>query len=240
MTYSVPDSAAVQCRRIEKSYGTGAAKVLALRGVDLEVARGELLMVIGPSGCGKTTLLSILSAILEPDVGQCTVLGRDLATLGPDERSRFRGDNIGFVFQLFNLLPALTVQENVAIPLLVRGMERTTALRQAEEVLGSVELDSRKNALPGQLSVGQQQRVAIARSLVHNPGLVVCDEPTSSLDHQSGQDMMTLLRDVAHPDRTLIVVTHDDRILDFADRIVQMDDGVVTADGNGSEGINDR
>jgi putative ABC transport system ATP-binding protein len=240
VTNNAPDSIAVQCRRIEKSYGAGAAKVLALRGVDLEVAQGELLMVIGPSGCGKTTLLSIISAILEPDAGQCTVLGRDLATLDPDQKTRFRGDNIGFVFQLFNLLPALTVLENVAIPLLVRGMERVNALQRAGDVLQSIELESRKDALPGQLSVGQQQRVAIARSLVHNPSLIVCDEPTSSLDHKSGQEMMTLLRDVAHPDRTLIVVTHDDRILEFADRIVKMDDGVITADGSGSEGANEQ
>lgn len=220
---------AVCCRGVTKTYGTGAARVTALRGVDLDVYRGELLMLLGPSGCGKTTLISIISAILEQDEGQCEVLGSDLLSLDKEARAAFRGESIGFVFQLFNLLPALTAAENVAIPLLVKGIAYRDAIRQAQTVLASVGLGSRADALPGQLSGGQQQRVAIGRALVHNPKLIVCDEPTSSLDHKTGHDMMKVLRDIANsPDRTLIVVTHDDRILEFADRIAKMDDGIIT------------
>jgi putative ABC transport system ATP-binding protein len=219
---------AVSCRAITKTYGTGSAQIAALRGIDLDVYRGELLMVVGPSGCGKTTLISIISAILDQDTGQCQVLGNDLTSLGPDDRVRFRGECIGFVFQVFNLLPALTARENVAVPLLIQGKPRKLAFEQAQAVLDSVGLTSRGDSLPGQLSGGQQQRVAIARALIHSPRLVVCDEPTGSLDHKTGREMMTVLQGVAQStDRTLIVVTHDNRILEFADRIAQMDDGRI-------------
>jgi putative ABC transport system ATP-binding protein len=228
---------AVRCRGITKHYGTGPGQVTALRGVDLEVYRGELLMIVGPSGCGKTTLLSIISAILDRDTGQCDVLGHDLASLGPDERARFRGDSIGFVFQVFNLLPALTARENVAIPLLIQGKPRKSAIEHAQLLLHSVGLASRADAFPGELSGGEQQRVAIARALIHNPALIVCDEPTGSLDHRTGHGMMALLRGVARNQaRTLIVVTHDNRILGFADRIARMDDGKIMEIGTGRAG----
>ena len=228
---------AVHCRGLKKSYGTGAAQVEALRGIDLYVNRGELLLLVGPSGCGKTTLVSIISAILDQDAGCCEVLGHDLATLGEEERARFRSESIGFVFQVFNLLPALTALENIAVPLLIRGTERNPALKQARDVLDSVGLSSRADALPDQLSGGQQQRVAIARALVHSPELIVCDEPTGSLDHQTGHEMMSLLRrSVEDQGRTLIVVTHDNRITVFADRIARMDDGKIVAINPGSSG----
>ena len=219
---------AVRCRDITKSYGEGDAKVMALRGIDLEVRRGELLMIVGPSGCGKTTLISVIAGILDPDSGQCEVLGRDFKQMSSKKRARFRGASIGFVFQLFNLLPALNLVENVTVPLLVNGVSRKNAESRAEEVLEAVRLGSRLDTLPGKLSGGQQQRVAIARALVHGPKLIVCDEPTSNLDHATGQSMMQLLREVAKsPDRALIVVTHDPRIYDFADRIARMDDGKI-------------
>lgn len=228
MTTHAQREIAVSCRAITKTYGTGSAQIAALRGIDLDVYRGELLMVVGPSGCGKTTLISIISAILDQDTGQCQVLGNDLTSLGPDDRVRFRGECIGFVFQVFNLLPALTARENVAVPLLIQGKPRKLAFEQAQAVLDSVGLTSRGDSLPGQLSGGQQQRVAIARALIHSPRLVVCDEPTGSLDHKTGREMMTVLQGVAQStDRTLIVVTHDNRILEFADRIAQMDDGRI-------------
>lgn len=228
---------AVRCRGITKSYGTGPAQIVALRGVDLDVYRGELLMLVGPSGCGKTTLISIISAILVQDAGQCEVLGHDLTSFGPEERVCFRGESIGFVFQVFNLLPALTARENVAVPLLIQGKPRKIAIEQAQVVLDSVGLASRADALPGQLSGGQQQRVAIARALIHNPKLIVCDEPTGSLDHKTGHEMMAVLRGVAQStDRTLIVVTHDNRILEFADRIARMDDGEIMETGTGKAG----
>ena len=176
-------------------------------------------MLVGPSGCGKTTLISIIAAILDRDNGECEVLGRDASHMDRSERARFRGASMGFVFQTFNLLPALTVVENTAAPLLINGVPRA-------------------QALPGQLSGGQQQRVAIARALVHSPKLVLCDEPTSNLDRETGYVMMEILRNVARsPYRALVVVTHDSRIFEFADRIARMDDGriVEIAEGRKSE-----
>lgn len=219
---------AVRCKGITKNYGSGEAMVRALRGVDLDVRRGELLLLVGPSGCGKTTLISIIAAILDQDSGECQVLGRDIQQLQAMERAHFRGTSVGFVFQVFNLLPALTLLENVTIPLLLNGVSRVEAENKAGETLDMVGLGTRKNAYPAQISGGQQQRVAIARALVHNPKLIVCDEPTSNLDHKSGQSMMNLLHDKAKtPDRTIIVVTHDPRIYGFADRIAKMDDGRI-------------
>jgi putative ABC transport system ATP-binding protein len=219
---------AVRCRAVTKKYGAGDASVMALRGIDLDVRHGELLMVVGPSGCGKTTLISVIAGILDQDSGQCEVLGRDLKQMDKSERARFRGLSIGFIFQLFNLLPALSAVENVSVPLLINGMARKNAEARAQEVLEAVSLGSRLDALPGKLSGGQQQRVAIARALVHGPKLIVCDEPTSNLDHETGHSIMKLLRDAAKsPERALIVVTHDPRIFEFADRIAHMDDGKI-------------
>lgn len=227
---------AVRCRGVTKTYGTGDAKVVALRGVDLEIRCGELLMLAGPSGCGKTTLISIIAAILEPDSGMCEVLGHDPQHLSQSERAHFRGVAIGFVFQLFNLLPALTAVENVAVPLLINGVSRRRAEARARGVLEAVGLGARLSALPAQLSGGQQQRVAIARALAHDPKLIVCDEPTSNLDHETGRNMMEILRRVGRSrDRALIVVTHDTRIYEFADRIARMEDGKVVEIVEGAE-----
>jgi putative ABC transport system ATP-binding protein len=227
---------ALRCRELTKTYGTGDAKVMALRGIDIDVHRGELLMIAGPSGCGKTTLISIIAAILEPDSGVCEVLGQDWQHLSQRKRAHFRGVAIGFVFQLSNLLPALTAIENAAVPLLINGASRKHAEARAKEVLDAVGLGARLSALPAQLSGGQQQRVAIARALVHDPKLIVCDEPTSNLDNETGHSIMEILRGVAKsPDRALIVVTHDTRIYEFADRIARMDDGKIIEIVNSKE-----
>lgn len=227
-TENTRSTLAVRCHGITKSYGSGDARAIALRGVDLEVRRGELLMIVGPSGCGKTTLISVIAGILDLDSGRCEVLGHDLKQMGPSERTRFRGLSIGFVFQLFNLLPALSAVENVSVPLLINGMTRRNAEARAEGALQAVNLGSRLDSLPGKLSGGQQQRVAIARALVHEPKLIVCDEPTSNLDHTTGRETMASLRDIARsPERAVIVVTHDPRIFEFADRIGRMDDGKI-------------
>jgi putative ABC transport system ATP-binding protein len=219
---------AVNCRGVTKTYGTGDTRVMALRGIDLDVRRGELFMLVGPSGCGKTTLLSVIAAILDKDSGNCKVLGRDLNGMDQKERTRFRGESIGFVFQSFNLLPALSAVENVAVPLMINRVSWKNAETRAREALVGVDLGTRLGALPAQLSGGQQQRVAIARALVHDPKLIVCDEPTSNLDHETGRSVMNILRGVAKsPDRALIVVTHDPRIFEFADRIAHMDDGKI-------------
>lgn len=230
------DEFAVRCRGISKTYGSGAARVPALRGVDLDVRRGELLMVAGPSGCGKTTFLSILSGLLDQDEGQCEVLGQEPARMDADRRDRFRGESIGFVFQAFNLLPALSAVDNISVPLIINGMPRLQAVERSRGLLDQVGLSSRGDRRPGQLSGGEQQRIAIARALIHSPRLIVCDEPTSNLDHHTGQEMMSLLRGlVAQAGNTLIIVTHDDRILKFADRIAHMDDGrIVGIDDQGT------
>ncbi len=221
---------AVRCRNISKTYGAGVAKVAALRGADLDVRRGELLMLVGPSGCGKTSLISIIAAILDPDAGSCEVLGQDLNALAPLARARFRSLSLGFVFQVFNLLPALTALENVSVPLLIQGLGRKQAEARAADLLDRVGLSERRQMRPTELSGGQQQRVAIARALAGDPRLIICDEPTSSLDHDTGHSVMDILkRHAASPDRAVIVVTHDPRIFPFADRLARMDDGRVVA-----------
>src|SRR5918992_1727757 len=211
---------AVRCTGVTKTYGTGNAKVVALRGVELDVHTGELLMLVGPSGCGKTTLISVIAGILDQDEGSCVVFEHDWQHMSLYAKTRYRGHHIGFVFQAFNLLPTLTAAENVAVPLLINGGGRREAIRRAQEVLARVGLEERAHAAPAQLSGGQQQRVAIARALVHDPKLIVCDEPTSALDHETGHKVIELLRSVALKDgRALIIVTHDARIFEFADRI---------------------
>lgn len=219
---------AVRCRQITKTYGSGDNVVRALRGIDLDIAEGELIMLVGPSGCGKTTLISVIAGVLDRDGGECSVFGQDYNALNATERAKFRAQNIGFVFQSFNLIPTLSIAENVSVPLLIRGENRHKALKAAEEILDRVGLGKRVKDLPQKLSGGQQQRVAIARALVHHPRLVVCDEPTSALDAATGEVVMKLLRQVAvESGRALVVVTHDQRIFRYADRIAALDDGHI-------------
>ncbi len=195
MTEANQGGLAVHCRGVYKTYDTGDQKVVALRGVDLDIHTGMLMMLVGPSGCGKTTLISVIAGILDQDTGLCEVFGQDLVHLKQKDRLRFRARNIGFVFQAYNLLPTLTAVENASIPLIINGYRRQDATRRAAEMLDRVGLGERLDSLPSQLSGGQQQRVAIARALVHDPRLIVCDEPTSALDHETGHRIMELLRD---------------------------------------------
>lgn len=224
----VENKLAVECKGVVKSYSAGQTKVLALRGIDLSVPAGQLMMLVGPSGCGKTTLISVIAGILDHDEGSCRVFGQDLKQLSNSQKTVFRRQNIGFVFQAFNLLPTLTAAENVSVPLLLNGVPRKQAVEQASEMLKKVNLSDKIKSLPSQLSGGQQQRVAIARALVHEPRMVVCDEPTSALDHKTGMKVMELMREVAiAAGRALVIVTHDARIFGYADRIAHMDDGHV-------------
>jgi putative ABC transport system ATP-binding protein len=219
---------AVLCRRLTKAYRTPSGSAPALRGIDLAVREREILFLAGPSGCGKTTLLSIIAGVLHQDSGDCLVFGSDLAVMPSAAAARFRRKALGFVFQSFNLIPSLSVIDNVTIPLLLRGNTGRVAVSTARTALASVGLAAHVDKMPAGLSGGQQQRVAIARAIVHSPRLVVCDEPTSALDHRTGQEVMSLLRGLAR-DRgtTLVVVTHDPRIYEHADRIAEMDDGQI-------------
>ncbi|MCF7987470.1 MAG: ABC transporter ATP-binding protein [Methylovulum sp.] len=226
-------SLAIHCQNIVKTYTTDGQQVVALNGVDLDIALGELMMLVGPSGCGKTTLISIIAGILNQDSGRCELFGEDFQSMSNKDQLRFRAVNIGFVFQAYNLLPSLNAVENVSVPLIINGMKRSVAERKAKDVLAQVGLGERTQSLPAQLSGGQQQRVAIARALVHSPRLIVCDEPTSALDHKSGHNVMELLKQVAvQHDRVLVIVTHDARIFSFADRIAEMDDGHIVKISN--------
>lgn len=220
----------IACRDVVKTYGSGNAEVNALRGVNLDVYPGEITMLVGPSGCGKTTLLSIVAGILRPTSGSVMALGADLTRLASWRRTAFRRQNVGFVFQQFNLLPALTAAENAAVPLVIQGYSKRAALVAAKELLEKMGMADRANNLPGQLSGGQQQRVAIARALVHHPHMLVCDEPTSALDAKTGHTILELLRTIAiEGDRAVIIVTHDSRIFEFSDTLARMDDGRIVA-----------
>ncbi|MFM9115087.1 MAG: ABC transporter ATP-binding protein [Planctomycetota bacterium] len=219
---------AVSCRGLTKDFGSGETCTRALTGVDLEIYLGQMTLLVGPSGCGKTTLISIIAGLLDATQGELQVLGQDLRQLRGGRLVRFRARQIGFVFQQYNLLPSLTAAENAAVPLIIGGTSRGRAVQRAEQLLESVGLGSKCRSLPNQLSGGQQQRVAIARALIHEPRLLVCDEPTAALDAQSGQRIMELLRSVAiRAERSVIVVTHDSRVLEFGDRLVYMSDGRI-------------
>src|SRR5262245_13772783 len=207
---------AVSCKGVTKEFGANGTKTLALRGVDLEVFAGQLTLLVGPSGCGKTTLISMVAGLLNPTAGSVAVLGTDLAKLSGRQLVEFRAKNVGFVFQQYNLLPALSAAENAAVPLIIAGWSRVKALARACELLATVGLAHRADNFPSQLSGGEQQRVAIARALINEPRLLVCDEPTSSLDARSGKTVMELIKQVAvQPGRAVIIVTHDSRVYAF-------------------------
>ena len=224
------DRIAVSSRDVTMVIGRGDTQVHALRGIDLNIRFGELTMLVGPSGSGKTTLLSVITGLLDATSGELVVLGRSPAELSQEELILFRRENLGFVFQQFNLIPALTAAENVAVPLMAGGTKRRGAVARGEEFLATLGMAHRTHALPSELSGGEQQRVALARALVHEPKLIVCDEPTSALDGRTGHAVMELLSATAvRRDRAVIIVTHDSRIFDFADQIAHMDDGRITS-----------
>jgi putative ABC transport system ATP-binding protein len=221
-------SSAVRTRGVTKTFGRGDNAVRALKGVDFDARCGEMVMIVGPSGCGKTTFLSVICGTMKADAGSVDVFGTDLIRLAAGKLTAFRGRNVGFVFQQFNLIPTWNILENASIPLLLQGQSRRKAQDTAARLLTEVGLGERLGAHPQQLSGGQQQRVAIARALAHEPRLLICDEPTAALDAATGHKILELLKASAcREDRCVIVVTHDSRIFSFADRIAEMEDGVV-------------
>lgn len=223
---AVNTTTGVTCQDIVKEFGDGESRIRVLHGITVDIPTSELTLLVGPSGCGKTTLISIIAGLLNPTKGDISLFGTSQAELRGNRLVQFRAKNVGFVFQQYNLLPALTAGENVAVPLLIQGVPRKEAVERAGRVLDLVDMGHRIHQLPNQLSGGQQQRVAIARALVHEPRLLVCDEPTAALDAHSGQTVMELIRQVAvQPDRVVIVVTHDHRVFDYGDRILEMSDG---------------
>jgi putative ABC transport system ATP-binding protein len=222
------ETLAVSCRDVRKHFGEGETRIEALRGVEFGARFGELSFLVGPSGCGKTTLISVIAGLLGRTGGELSVLGVETDTMTSAERILFRRKNVGFLFQQYNLLPAFSAAENVAVPLLIAGMQRKDALERGRALLSRLGLSRRTEALPSQLSGGQQQRVALARALVHEPRLVICDEPTAALDHASGEAVMDLLAaNAVHPGRAVIVVTHDTRVFHYAQSIAHMDDGTI-------------
>lgn len=224
---------AVKIQGLTKRFLVGDFHLEVLRGIDLEVRKGEILMITGPSGCGKTTLLSIIAGTLRFDEGKLTVFNKDLKNLSDDQMTEFRKSHIGFIFQQFHLIKSLNNLENISIPLLLNGMDKHEAMQKAMDMLDIVGLKNKEDLRSYHLSGGEQQRVAIARALVHQPPLLICDEPTAALDADNGARIMQLIREVAKsPHRSVVVVTHDNRIFKYADRIARMEDGLITGYGS--------
>ena len=223
---------AIATSGVTRDFQAGQQTITVLHGIDLDIRAGELTFLVGESGSGKTTLISIMCGILWPTQGEVEVFGTDIYNLSDNDLVEFRLQNIGFIFQQYNLIPSIDAASNAAVPLIAQGMNRLEARDRAAEMLDKLNIGDQADKLPNQLSGGQQQRVAIARALVHEPRLVVCDEPTAALDAKSGRRVMDLLREVGvAQDRSVIIVTHDNRIFDMADRILVLEDGRVTHDG---------
>jgi len=229
MTPEAPKTIAIKATGLMKWFGSGEAKTVAVRDVNLETWFGEMVYIVGPSGSGKTTLLSVLSGILRPDAGTVTVEGSDIWSMSNDKLADFRLNKIGFVFQDFHLFPRLTTAENVAIPLILRRKSWREALVEARKYLKIVGLESRADLPPVKLSGGEQQRVAIARAIAGQPDILILDEPTASLDGDTGHSIVSFVKhNILNEKRCIVIVTHDSRIEDLATRILKMEDGHLT------------
>ena len=230
------DNYIVDASGVLKTYSTGKVEVAALKGIDLKVTAGEMVAIMGPSGCGKTTTLNCLSGLDEIDAGEVIVEGQVIHDLPDDERSDYRARRMGFVFQLYNLLPVLSAVENVEMPLLVAGVSAREARKRSIELLDQVNLADRADHLPAELSGGQRQRVTIARALINRPAIVWADEPTGDLDSETAQEIMDLMTSLnKESGETFVIVTHAEEVGDMADRIVRMKDGIVIDDGLGNK-----
>jgi putative ABC transport system ATP-binding protein len=216
----------IQTKNLTRTYALGNSIVNALRGVDLEVETGEFVALMGPSGSGKSTMMHLLGCLDTPTAGRYLLEGRDVSTLSKDERARVRNTRIGFIFQTFNLLPRLNALDNIELPLLY-GRYDGESKKRAAQALERVGLISRAQHRPNELSGGERQRIAIARALVADPALILADEPTGNLDSQTGADIMRLLVELCREGRTILIVTHDAKVADNAERILKMQDGVI-------------
>jgi ABC-type lipoprotein export system ATPase subunit len=218
----------IEATDVVKTYDTGYSEVLALRGVSLSVERGEMVAIMGPSGCGKTTLLNCLSGLDDIDSGRVSVDGTDINRLSDNAKTEYRARNMGFVFQVYDLLPILSAVENVELPMLVSGTPAGRARQAAMRALDFVHLADRAGHRPAELSGGERQRVAVARSLVNDPAIVWADEPTGALDSTNAEQIMNLLRELNEAsNQTFVVVTHDPKMAAYAQRIVHMVDGLI-------------
>jgi putative ABC transport system ATP-binding protein len=226
----VANGALILTRRLSKTYRMGKVSLVALRGIDLEIRRGEYFAIMGPSGSGKSTLMNILGCLDRPTTGSYVLEGREVAGLSDNELAEVRNEKVGFVFQTFNLLPRATALRNVELPLLYGGVRWRERTRRANEALQAVGLSDWSHHRPNELSGGQQQRVAIARALVASPSIVLADEPTGNLDSKSGQEIVGILSDLNERGTTIIVITHDIDVAKRAKRLVRLFDGEVAED----------
>ena len=228
--------AVMQASDLWKLYASGESTVQAVKGVNVNIGEGEMIAIMGPSGCGKTTLLNVLSGIDEPTSGLVTIDDKSLFTVSDNERSRMRAEYLGFIFQDFNLLPVLSAVENVELPLLLLGKSAGEARSTALDALSAVGLGDRSEHRPSELSGGQQQRVAIARAIVHNPSVILCDEPTGNLDSATSASVMNLLKSINEKmGTTFLLVTHDSDVAEQCSRVLHMEDGEIVSDTRGNE-----
>lgn len=220
----------IELKSITKRYGLGDTETFALHNFDLTVKRGEFIMIMGPSGCGKTTLLNIIGLLDKATIGEYKLVGKSVDRISARKKAQFRANEIGFIFQSFNLIPNLTVIDNVTMPLVYSGVHKTRRLKMADKILERFQLREREYYFPSQLSGGQQQRVAIARSLISNPSIILADEPTGNLDSRSSHIIMEELKDIHSLGNTIIMVTHNPSLTTYATRVINMLDGEIDTD----------
>ena len=223
----------IQTRDLIKEYEVGNQKIKALKGINLSVEKGEFLSIMGPSGSGKTTLMNIIGCLDSPTGGTYSLNGKIVSSMEDDSLAKIRNEEIGFVFQSFNLLAKNSALDNVLLPLKYAGMEKSDAIKKANNVLQKVQLSDRKNHTPAELSGGQQQRVAIARALVNDPSIIFADEPTGNLDSKTGTDVMNLFKELNDSGQTIIIITHEDSIAQQSNRIITIKDGLIKSDDRG-------
>ena len=226
----------IETKDLRKEYEVGNQKINALKGINLSVEKGEFLSIMGPSGSGKTTLMNIIGCLDSPTQGTYSLNGKIVSSMDDDSLAKIRNEEIGFVFQSFNLLAKNSALSNVLLPLKYAGLEKSDAIKKANDVLQKVQLDDRKNHTPAELSGGQQQRVAIARALVNDPSIIFADEPTGNLDSKTGTDVMNLFKELNKSGQTIIIITHEDSIAQQSNRIITIKDGLIKSDTRGENG----